>query len=223
MRVVPILLLAAFSAFAAEPKTRTLDLAPLARWIEKHSSIKSIEADVTQTRSLPALRNPVGADGKFWYVAPAKFRWQIGDPPRTLAIGNGAHLTVIDTRRRTATRTNLSASEAATDVDALGMFEFPFAATFAEFREKFEVRDIQLDGSVCRVEMLPRNTAARRHLSRIVLQFDTESGHLLAFEAVTKDGSSLRNEFRNVRLDHRIDPALFEVDTTGYDVKDAPR
>lgn len=216
-RSLALLLLAATCAFAQE--TRVIDLSPIARWLERQSKIRTIEADMTQSRALKTLRSPAKADGRFWFEAPDRFRWQIGDPPRTIAIGDGETITVIDGRRRTATRTRVA--DLKNDASLRGMAEFPFAPDFATFRERFEVRDLRIDGTVCRVEMLPRDPAARKMLTRIILTFDTESGHLLSFEAVTKDGSSLRNEFSNVKLDRKLDPSIFAPDLSGYDVQDS--
>jgi outer membrane lipoprotein-sorting protein len=66
--------------------------------------------------------------------------------------------------------------------------------------------------------MLPRDPQAQKFLSVAKLAFDPQSGKLLSFEFDTKDGSSMRNDFTNVRLNDRIDPARFQYDFSGYDV-----
>jgi len=52
------------------------------------------------------------------------------------------------------------------------------------------------------------------------IDFDTASGHMLSFEMATKDGSSMRNEFSNVRVNQKIDRRVFDYDLTGYEVTD---
>ena len=69
--------------------------------------------------------------------------------------------------------------------------------------------------------MLPRDAQARKFLAALKLDFNTANGHLLAFEMVTRDGSSLRNEFSNVQVNPKIDRGVFDFDLTGYEVVDA--
>ena len=47
------------------------------------------------------------------------------------------------------------------------------------------------------------------------------NGHLIAFEMALRDGSSMRNEFSNVRVNQKLDRSVFHYDLTGYEVKDA--
>jgi outer membrane lipoprotein-sorting protein len=35
---------------------------------------------------------------------------------------------------------------------------------------------------------------------------------------VTREGSSMRNEFSNVRVNEKVDKKLFEYDLTGFDI-----
>jgi outer membrane lipoprotein-sorting protein len=67
--------------------------------------------------------------------------------------------------------------------------------------------------------MLPRDASARR-LSAIKLAFDTRTGHWISFEIVTREGSSILNEFRHVEINPKIDKQIFEFDLTGYKVTD---
>ena len=69
--------------------------------------------------------------------------------------------------------------------------------------------------------MLPRDPQAKNALAAIRIDFNTENGHLIAFEFVTRDGSSMRNDFSNVRINQKIDPHQFDYDFTGYEVNDA--
>ena len=76
-------------------------------------------------------------------------------------------------------------------------------------------------GTRCHVELQPRDPQAAKFLATLNLDFDTESGSLLSFEARTRDGSSMRNEFSNVRLNAKVDPHVFDFDLTGFDVTEA--
>ena len=41
------------------------------------------------------------------------------------------------------------------------------------------------------------------------------------FEMAFRDGSSMRNEFSNVKMNQKIDHHIFDFDFTGYEVTDA--
>lgn len=213
--------LALVTSHCLRGEARVLDLTPVARWIEKQQSIRSIEADFTQTRSLRTLRNPLKAGGRFWFSAPASFRWQVGDPPSTVAIGDDKEITLIDTKKKTAEKMSRSEVNQQARARGFGMMEFPIAKNYKDFIERFDVLDLEISGTTCHLEILPKNSQARRFLSKIALDFDTESGQLLAFDISTREGSSMRSEFSNVRVNGKIEPSVFRYDLTGYEVTNA--
>jgi outer membrane lipoprotein-sorting protein len=215
LRPALLLLLALAGAALAD------DLAPVRAWIAHQRSVKSIAADFAQTRALRTLRDPVVAHGKFWFRAPSSFRWQIGDPPKTIVLGDDKEIDVIQPRKKLVERSSSDQMSRQARARGFGMMSFPFAADFDDFQEQFEVLAVRTEGNHCHLELLPRDAQARRFLARIALDFDTDSGQLLTFEIVTREGSSMRTEFQNTRVNAPLDPALFRFDTTGYKVRDA--
>jgi outer membrane lipoprotein carrier protein len=197
----------------------TPDLAPVKKWIAQQQDVRSIEADFVQTRALRTLRSPVTAKGRFWFRAPDKFRWQIGDPPKTVVISTGKNVWVIQPGKKTAEKS--APGKAGGQAQGFTMMNLPMAGDFETFQRSFEVFSITMEGARCRLEGLPRDAQARRFLSKIVIDFDTKSGKMLGFEAVTKEGSSMRNDFQNVVVNGKIAPTLFDYDLTGYKVKNA--
>ena len=101
------------------------------------------------------------------------------------------------------------------------MMRFPLAKDFADFQRQFQVLALAASGERCHVEMTSRDPQARKFLATVKLDFNTTNGHLLAFEMALRDGSSMRNEFSNVRVNQKIDRAVFDYDLTGFEVKDA--
>ncbi|HVE15959.1 MAG TPA: outer membrane lipoprotein carrier protein LolA [Chthoniobacterales bacterium] len=217
MRALVFLLpgLLATSALCSPPAEP--NLAPVKEWIARQSEIKTIAADFVQTRSLRTLRSPLTAKGKFWFRAPGDFRWQIGDPPKTIVLSHEQSVYMIQPARKTADRSAANAASAG----SFDMMSFPMAASFAEFERRFEISSVQASGTLCRIEGLPRDARARRLLSKIILEVEPGSGQLHAFEAITREGSSLRSEFQNVVVNGKLAPGLFDYDFTGYRVTDA--
>ena len=177
-----------------------------------------MEADFTQTRSFHALRDPIASPGHLWFSAPHSFRWELGDPPKTVVLRRGDLCLVIQPAKKHAER--LSAADLGGQAGGRGMpmMDFPFAKDFDDFNRRFEVLAVTTRDTRCQVEMLPRDPQMRKLLEVARIDFDTATGFLISFEFVTRDGSSLRNEFTNVRLNGKIDPARYEYDLTDYDV-----
>ncbi len=199
----------------------TPDMAPVKRWLAKQEELRTLQADFTQTRSYKNLRDPLAAPGHLWYSAPGSFRWEVGDPPRTVVLRKGEDYYVITPGKRRAERTPTAVLNRPGSVGRAPIVDFPFARNYDDFTRRFETLAVATQGTRCHLEILPRDAQARNALAAIRIDFDTETGHLASFEFVTRDGSSLRNEFSNVRTDAKIDPHQYDYDFTGYEVVDA--
>jgi outer membrane lipoprotein-sorting protein len=202
------------SALAAE----TPDLAPVKKWIARQDEFRSVQADFIQTRALRALRSPVASPGRLTFATPNSLRWELGEPAKTVVLRKGDTYWLIQPAKKKAQR--LSASNIGQEGGARGfaMMEFPLATDFADFQRKFEILDVKTEENRCHLEMLPRDAQARKFLSALKIDFDTKTGHMHSFEMATRDGSSMRNEFSNVRVNQKIDRRVFDYDLTGFDV-----
>jgi outer membrane lipoprotein-sorting protein len=196
------------------------DLAPVKKWIARQDEFRSVQADFTQTRALRALRSPVAIPGRIWFSTPNSLRWELGDPAKTVVLRKGDTYLLVQPAKKKAQR--ISAANIGPEGGAKGfaMMEFPLAKDFAEFQKKFEILSVTSEAGRCHLEILPRDAQARKFLSALKIDFDTATGHLLAFEMATRDGSSMRSEFTNVRLNQKIDRGVFDYDLTGFDVVD---
>ena len=194
------------------------DLAPVRKWLAGQASVRTVQADFTQTRSFHALRDPLASPGHLWFSAPHSFRWELGDPPKTVVLRRGDLYLIIQPPKKQAER--LAAADVSGQAGGRGMpmMDFPFARDFDDFNRRFEVLSVSVQDTHCHVEMLPRDPQMRKLLAVAKIDFDTASGFLLSFEFVTRDGSSLRNDFTNVRLNGKIEPSRYDFDLTGYDV-----
>jgi outer membrane lipoprotein-sorting protein len=191
------------------------------KWISRQDEFRSVQADFTQTRALRALRSPVAISGRLWFSTPHSLRWELGEPAKTVVLRKDDNYLLVQPAKKKAQR--LSATGIGPEGGAKGfaMMEFPIARDFAEFQRKFEILSVTTEAGRCHLEILPRDAQARKFLSALKIDFDTATGHLLAFEMATRDGSSMRSEFSNVRLNQKIDRRVFDYDLTGYDVVDA--
>lgn len=195
-------------------ESRLVDTAPLREWLARQAEIRTLAADFTQTRRLRALRDPVSRPGRLWFQAPGAFRWELGDPAETIALRRDGTITLVSVRRRTYRRFDPAAAVAG--ARELPFLEFPLAADYAAFRERFTLLDLTATAERGEFSFLPRDPAAVRALREIRVVFDRRSGHLLSFEVTARDGSVLRNEFTNVRVNGPLPAGLFTFDAAGY-------
>jgi outer membrane lipoprotein-sorting protein len=203
------------SAVAAAP----VDLAPLKKWLARQDDFRNVTADFTQTRALRVLRDPTAMPGRLWFTSAGALRWELGRPPKTIVMRKGGETLLIDPVKKRVERQTGESSKGRPDIGSI--MRFPLAKDFAEFQRQFEVLALEAEGPRTKVELAPRDPQARKFMKGMKLEFDSASGHMHSFEMGFKDGSSMRNEFSNVRVNQKLDRDLFEYDLTGYEVKDA--
>ena len=202
----------------ASPQPSGSDLKFLKQWIAKQADIRTVSADFTQTRTLHTLRSPLVSSGRLWFMAPDWFRWELGDPPKTIIIGTPKGVTVIQPGKKRATRNASAGPGGLPDSGPLGMMRLPGGGSFEEFQRKVQVLAFDSSKTSCHLEMLPRDAA--RGLSAIKLEFDTATGDWISLEILTREGSSIRNAFSNVRVNPKLEKQLFEYDLTGFKITD---
>ncbi|MCH7228867.1 outer membrane lipoprotein carrier protein LolA, partial [Haloferula sp. A504] len=105
MRLLLVLLLSL-------PLHAETDTAPLEAWLKRQSEIHTLQADFIQQRTLPALKKPVETPGKLWMGENGKLRWELGTPPKTIAVSNGAEVTFVDVAKQRAKVMDAESSEA---------------------------------------------------------------------------------------------------------------
>jgi outer membrane lipoprotein-sorting protein len=188
----------------------------LDRWIARQAQIRTLSSDFTQTRALRVLRNPVAARGHLWFQAPGDFRWQVGDPPKVIVLRKDKDVRVIEPSKRTVELSALDKGRR-----EAGLMEIPFVRSREDLEKRFAIAELKVEGTVCRLKLTPRDTQG--FLAGVNLSFDTEAGHLITLELTFRDGSSLRNEFSNVKMNEKLPAGIFAFDTTGFQVIDASR
>jgi outer membrane lipoprotein carrier protein len=215
--LLPLLfLICALPVFAGEP----LDLTPVKRWLVRQDELRSVQADFTQTRALRALRSPITTPGRMWFATPDLLRWELGEPAKTIVVRKGDTYFLIQPARKKVERYKADSVAKKGGTMGFAMMNFPLAKDFADFNRQFETLTVRVADNRCHLEILPRDAQAKKMLEAIKIDFDTNSGHLLSFELATRDGSSMRSDFANVRMNQKFDRRVFDYDFTGYEIVD---
>lgn len=190
--------------------THAADLNPILRnWLNAQTNIQTWTADVTQIRSFKTLAQPLTSTGRVWFAAPDRFRWEIGNPPQTIAVRQPDQMLVIYPRLKRAERYPLTGQQTGPWKDTLALLEAGFPRSQAELQSRFRITSQSSSNDICQITLQPKAAAARRMIPEIKIAFSTNDFALGATEFQFTDGSRIRNEFSNAKLNPKLDENLF--------------
>jgi outer membrane lipoprotein-sorting protein len=181
----------------------------LQQWFAAQTNLLTWSADLTQTRRLKTLTQPLIATGHVWFATPNKFRWEIGSPAQTIAVRSGDEMQVIYPRLKRVEKYPLTSDKMGQWKDTLGLLEAGFPRTESEMERQFRIVSLTASNDVSNLALEPRSAAARKMLPRITVSFSTNDFMLRATELQFGDGSVMRNDFRNGQTNPKIDEELF--------------
>ena len=181
----------------------------LARWIAAQTNFQTWSADVTQIRTLKTLAEPLVAQGRVWFAAPNQFRWELLKPAQTIAVRQPEQMLIIYPKLKRAERYPLNGGQAGPWKDALALLEAGFPRSTADVEGKFKVLSQLVSNDVCEVVLQPKSASARRMMPKIKLVIGSADLSLRATELQFADGSTMRNEFTNAKLNPKLDGDLF--------------
>lgn len=183
--------------------------APLVRWLNAQKNIKDWAADVTQTRALKTLSQPLVSHGHVWFRAPNLFRWEIGSPAQTIAVRKPEEMLVIYPRLQRAEKYPLNGQAAGPWKDTLALLEAGFPRSQAELESQFKVVSEKESRGLHEITLQPKSASARRMMPLIKISFSPQDLSLRATELQFADGSSMKNEFSNPQLNPKLEENLF--------------
>jgi outer membrane lipoprotein-sorting protein len=191
------------SALGAEPGSW------LAGWLSAQTNLQTWSAEVTQTRALKTLTQPLIAQGRIWFAAPNRFRWELTSPSQTIAVRQPEQMLVIYPRLKRAERYPLNGEQAGPWKDALSLLEAGFPRSQAELESRFNVLSQTVSNSLLEVVLQPKSPSARRLMPQIKITVATNDFTLRATELHFADGSTMRNDFSNALLNPKLEDNLF--------------
>jgi len=197
------------------------DISPLRAMIALQRSIHTLSADFTQSRSLKTLRDPIISHGKLWIQPQEFFRWELGTPPKTIVIGTPTETTVIQPFKKTASKKIRSSPTRGADTsEVFRMMSLPGNGDFDDFQREVRILKAEKSAGIFHLEFIPKNTEQIRGLSAIRLDFNSQTGQWIRLEFLTRDGSSIRNDFTDIKTNQKLDPHLFDYNLTGFRISD---
>ncbi len=180
------------------------------RWFAAQAELTTWSAKVTQTRTLKALKDPLTAEGRIWFAAPNRFRWELGDPAQTIAVREPDALVILYPKLKRAERYPLG-DAAGQWRDALTLLEAGFPRSRAELEKQFKIVALLERETDAELVLQPRSSRARKLIGEVRLAFGLEQLELRATELRFADGSQLRNDFRDQQVNPPLEDGLFSA------------
>lgn len=210
-------LLASSAAAADEP---ALDLAPVKAWIAKSSTLKTLTADFRQARHLRTVKKPLESTGRVWIKVGGAFRWQVGDPPKLLAIlGPQGDFTVINDAKKAAEILSPESLEKDQAGQSLAFLRAGFPGSLEAFQKKFQITAITPEGDWDRVELKPAGGESSFAVIKMGMYLHRDRHTLGSMQVYLRDGSWIDTVFTTTQENPDIPASLFQPDLTGYAVK----
>ena len=213
------LFLCAVALLIAVPVTRAADTnAVLDAWLSAQTNFTTWSADFVQTRSLKALSQPLVTTGQVWFAKPNSFHWELGKPAQTVAVRDADLLEVIYPKLKRVERYSLAEGKSGQLGEALGLLDAGFPKSRADFDARFRLLSLQATNEAWLLELQPINPSARRMMPAIRVTVATNNFVLLGNELFFPDGSRMRNDFSNAKLNETFASDIFRP-SVGADFK----
>jgi outer membrane lipoprotein-sorting protein len=181
----------------------------VAAWLAAQAHLQTWTADFTQTRTLKSLARPLTGAGRVWFEAPNRFRWELGSPPRTIAVRTPEELLLFYPQLKRVERFPLARDQAGPWRDALALLEAGFPRSQADLKSHYNILSERVAGGICEVNLQPKSETGQRLMPRLEIDFDVKNLVLRGTELEFADDSTLRNDFKNSVLNPKLDEQLF--------------
>ena len=203
-----LMLMAGFCALSVHAAGASLSPA-VEQWLNAQTNLHTWSADCLQTRTFKSLTQPLTANGRVWFSAPSQFRWELGNPPQTIAVRSKSGLLVIYPRLKRVESYPLEGDQAGPWRDALALLEAGFPRSQQQLNAQFNLLSEQVTANTLQLTLEPKSAGARRMMPQIRIALDMKTSMLLSTELQFADGSTMRNDFKNQVMNPMIDAALF--------------
>lgn len=192
-----------------------LDTAPLANWIKRQTTVGSLRATFRQERKLPALQQPVSTPGTLLMERPGKMRWELGNPPKTLAISDGTTLSLLEVDKK-------EARQIAADSPRARQFSLLLGKAFqdlTDFQQTFQLHESRIVSGIYQVTLKPTDRNLAAQVPWVFLDIDPAKNELRALELELKDHSRIRTIFLTTEFNPKLPAGSFQANLSGYKIQ----
>lgn len=168
------------------------------------ATIKSIAADFTQEKHLSILQEPTVSNGKFYYKAENKVRWQIITPEPYMVIINGTDMTVVENskNKKYDTRTNKMYGKIYEVM--MGSIKGTLGDDTKKYRQEYFESSTHI-----MMKLFPLEKMAKKYLEQIQVLFDKKDYDVSSIKMMEPGDDFTEIRFFNKILNGQLDDGLF--------------
>ncbi len=182
-------------------------MAPAQDWNslkEASRNIRSVKAEFLQKRSLPILTKPLVSEGKLFYSVPDSLRWEYTSPLRSVMLRKGNKIQIYNFSD------GVWKPEMAQAVESRRMVLTEISHWFqGRFDESTAFKQSYSPGSPERVILVSKE-GIEKFISRIEIVLSTKPGVIDRVEIEEPERSCTSIVFKNVEINSKIPPEIFE-------------
>ncbi|MDF1812854.1 MAG: outer membrane lipoprotein carrier protein LolA [Verrucomicrobiales bacterium] len=203
------------TCFVIQTSSFGADHSIVERWLQTNAGTTSLKVDFIQSRALKAIKSPLVQSGTLWLdYATNQFRWQLGEPAKTIVVSKGEKIAVIRTPLKRVEFRDPNEASAGSSSGFSGLTK-GFPKTMQEFLERYRILDIVKKGNAYEIVTQPLG-ADGEGVSRFGFIIDQQRFLLKGLVIALKDGSSITTTFQRVDRNSPINPIVFNPDLSDY-------
>src|ERR1043166_1387941 len=111
----------------------------LSSWLSTQTNIHTWAADVVQTRTFKTLTQPLVERGRVWFAEPDRFRWELGNPAKMIAVHSRSEMLLIYPMLKKVERYPLNADTPGPWREMMKLLEAGFPRSEAEITSRFRI------------------------------------------------------------------------------------
>ncbi len=160
-------------------------------WAETQKTLPDMAVAFQQTRTIPALKQPVTARGHFWRFHDGAFRWELGEPAATVLVHDMKEFRV----REAAGSPWQVLEENDPRYRMWARFLSGREASPEDLTRHFLVKVAEDSPGVATVTLRPKAPFVKRYLRQLDLQISHDSKRLLQLRVLQGDGATMLMQF----------------------------
>lgn len=168
------------------------------------ASIHSIAAEFVQEKHLSILETPAVSNGKFYYRAENKVRWEIVTPEPYLVIINGSEMTVVENSKTKKYDTRTNKMYGKINEVMMGSIKGTLGDDTRKYRQEYFESSTHI-----LMKLFPLEKMAKKYLEEIHVFFDKKDYDVSSIQMLEPGGDYTEIRFFNKKLNSELSDKLF--------------
>jgi outer membrane lipoprotein-sorting protein len=169
------------------------------------ASMQSMQCRFVQEKTSSMLAEPSVAEGRMYYAAPDRMRWEYATPYAFALVVNGERIVKVTDGKAEVLEGNAGRMYQ-------GMVNLIMGSASGKKLFDTTVFDIVLydDNGFWRADMTPKRRDMKRMFSQLVFRFDKKTNGISRVEFVEAGGGLTSIRFEEIKVNEAIDDAFFK-------------